>query len=327
MGGYSLQIIDSKSRSNMYKIKSLVDNYSYNDFRNYKVLNKEMQSKYLFNQIWNIVKTPKCLIFASINKMGIQGFAVLKYLSWDSKLFGKNMWQIAYLIAEGSYLESIRIKTNLLKAILKYTKNIKNSHVSCRIDTSDISSIHALESVRFKLMDTIITWVFRPTINVPRFKDIFKVRDFQKKDLEELIKLAMHSFSTNRFHLDPNIPNDKADKMYAEWIKNYCINTTKKITRVKVAENKDGIVGFLGYRLNEDIKRISGYKIIGQGLMAVSRLAKGASISLVNATIKDVISNYDFAEFDALVTNHEAIKIYEAFNFEIIRSRHTFHLG
>ncbi|MFH0791137.1 MAG: hypothetical protein V2A64_05845 [Candidatus Omnitrophota bacterium] len=288
-------------------------------------MSKETQNKYLFNQIWNMSKKPKCLVFVSINKTKIQGFAVLRYLHWDSKHLDKNMWQIAYLTAQGCYSETVRIKNGLLRGILKYTGGMKNMHLSCKVDTSDISTIHVLESSGFKLMDTIVTWLFKPDRSIPKFKNMFKVRGFQKKDLDSLMELAKHSFSTNRFHLDPHIPNDNADRLYAEWVKNYCAGINKGKTRVIIAEGKNRIAGFLAYRLNEEMKRMSGYKIIGQGLMAVSPYAKGAAVSLVNATTKDVLLDYDFAEFDGLITNHEAIRIYEAFNFEIIRSKYTFH--
>ncbi|MFH1440437.1 MAG: hypothetical protein ABIH18_00110 [Candidatus Omnitrophota bacterium] len=314
--------IDSKD---IYKIKPLINSYSYGDFRKYRVLSINDQSNYLFNQILDIAKTPDNCIFVCSDKKNIRGFAVLKYLEWDSKHFDQDMRQITYLITKEDYSEAIKIKSSLLKAILKYNKKIDNAHLSCKIDTLDITSIHVLESFGFKLMDTIITWVFKPVINFPKYKNIYKVRDFQEKDLEELMDLAKHRFSMNRFHLDPNIPNDKADKMYAEWVKNYCLNSAKGNTKVKVAENKNGVAGFLGYRLNEGIKKTTGHRIIGQGLMAIKPSAKGASINLINTTIKDVILNYDFAEFDGLITNHEAIKIYQAFNFEIIRSKHTFH--
>lgn len=314
--------IDSR---NIHKIKPLINNYSYGDFRKYRILSINDQSNYLLNQILDITKSPDNCIFVCSDKKNIHGFAVLKYLEWDSKHFDQNMRQITYLITEGVYSEAIKIKNSLLKAILKYNKKIDNAHLSCRIDTADITSIHVLESVGFKLMDTIVTWIFKPVINVPKYKNIYAVRDFQEKDLKELMALAKHRFFMNRFHLDPNIPNDKADKMYVEWVKNYCINSTKENSKVKVAENKNGVAGFLAYRLNKEMEKITGYKIIGQGLMAVKPSAKGASVSLINATIKDVILDYDFAEFDGLITNYEAMKIYEAFNFKIIRSKHTFH--
>ncbi len=320
----SVTCLENKRRF-MRAIGPIVGNYAYNDFRRYRAITRYDQNEYLLNDISRILKEPRSAAFVFTGADKALGFAVLRRLGWDSGIIGRNMWQIPYLAAEGCYPENVKIKIALLRTILEYAVRAGEAHISCRVDAADIASIHALEEVKFKLMDTVVTWLFKPSAKIPRFKDIYKIRNFRKTDLNDLMKLARHRFLTNRFYMDPAIPGGKADELYAAWIKNYCLDHARGKARVRVAEGRNGIAGFAGYRLKEEMRRISGCKIIGQGLMAARPSARGASISLINAAIRDVISDYDFAEFDAVITNHEAVKIYEAFNFKIIRAKHTFH--
>lgn len=319
------RIVQIKGEDVSGLVKPLVDGCAYNEFRRYRVITKKEQNDHLFRNISDLAEDGDSRIFAYMHGRKISGFALLRRLPWDSKILGKEMRQVAYLMAEGDYSESADIKASLLGAILKYTKGLNGLHLSCKVDTADITGIHALERAGFRLMDTVVTWRFEPSMSVPRLKNIYRVRDAENGDVQELEKLARRKFLMNRFYIDPSISPKRADKLYAEWIKNYCAAQADGIARVMVAESHSGIAGFLGYRFNKGIERVSGYKIVGQGLMAVSGSAKGAAISLVNSAIKDVISHYDFGEFDGLITNHDAMRVYRAFGFEIVRTKHTFH--
>ena len=313
-----------KEIKNITKITRLIKNYPYGRFRKYRFLSPDIQDKYLIGRISDISRHSRNRIFVYYAAKGIKGFTVLKYLPWDSKIFSKDMWQVAYLAAEGSFSSALPIKSCLLKTILDFIGEKKGFHLSCKVDVSDLTSVHALESNGFRLMDTLTNWIFRPSMRTPLVKTKLEIRDFQKKDLKPLTALAAKSFSRNRFYLDPSLSNIKADKLYSQWVKNYCLDRSGA-SRVNVAEKNSGFAGFIVYRLNKELEKISGYKVIGRGLMAVDPKAKGSAVALIGSITRDVLAGYDCAELDCLINNFEVIRIYQKFNCEIVGAQHTFH--
>lgn len=308
-------------------LKPIINSYPYGDFRKYKPFSKDKQDEYLISQILSINSDSNSRIFVVTDDGVVSGFAVLKYLYWDSAYFGKNMWQIAHLIDRHNDPNFFKTKNRLLIFVMEYCKNKENIHISCKIDTSDISAIRALEGSGFRLMDTAITWLYRPSLKIPRYKTLYKVRLFQKEDLEELLQLTRLGLPKNRFHLDLSILADKADGLYQEWVKKYCVDFIEGKTNVKVfvAEFKSRVIGFSCYGLNEELRRITSYKIIGRGLLAVNHSSRGAGIDLISATFKDTNSNYDFAEFDVSITNNVIMNIYAKLNLKIVRSKYIYH--
>lgn len=266
-----------------------------------------------------------CLVTVE-TKGEIVGMASFISLPWDSQIFGIKMAKIGHIFSkEFSYHEKLAIKRELLNFIVDYAISRGVWHLSCKLDTDDFSSIHVLEDSGFQLMDAIVTYLFlknKKKSSLPR--GFYKTRYAQEKDFSALVCLAERSFKADRFHTDPSLSWEKANNLYINWVKNYLEN--KALCKVIVAENRNkDPVGFLAYKLNKLILETTGDKIIGEGLSAVSPEAKGAYISLVKSTIQDVISFYDYAEFDTQINNYEVIKVWQRFGFTFIKARYTFH--
>ena len=258
------------------------------------------------------------------DKRKLLGFISVVYLKWDSRLFGFRMAKINnFISAKENYEENIVIKKSLIKAAIDICNDNKIMHICARFNTDDFSSIHILEKNGFNLMDTIATYVFNKNKHdIPVFKDLFKIRPFKMTDLKRLISLSRVSFLKNRFYNDVYL-KDKAYKVYSEWIKDYCLNKNKGSL---VAQDKYGkAVGFLVYKLDINLAKITDCKVIGHGLAAVSPKSKGAFLALVKATIQKTKQYYNYAEFDVQVYNYEAIRVYSRFKFDLINTKHTFH--
>lgn len=306
------------------KIKSLIFTYRFNDYRSYRMLNKIMLGQYLFDQISFLLKSDKNWVIVVFEKGEAIGLATLSFLSWDTRHFGFKMAKIGYLITKGNYTQAVSLKSKLLNYLLKICKDENFFHLSCRIDIEDTSSIHALETNGFRIMDTLVTYVFnRYKHKIPKIRDLYKVREFKRQDLPVLVKISENAFHKDRFHLDPDISDKKADCLFGEWIRNSCRG--KYAEKVFVAEKNSRPIGFLTFKLEQEIKRLSGYKIAGHGLSAVSPRVKGIYPSLVKAAIKEIALHYDCLEFDTQLNNYEVIKVWQRFGFDFIRAKYTFH--
>lgn len=309
------------NKNSLRKIENLIMDYQFNDFRAYRALSKDAFKKYLFYRIKNLLEGNNKAIIAEDGKETV-GLVILEFLPWDTKHFRMKMARISYLMANKDYSQALAIKNKLLSSLFELCRKEKIVYLSCRIDINDISSIHALEMNGFRLMDTLVTFAFiKGKHKIPEIKTIYPVRKCRAKDLPHLMEIAEKSFTDDRFHLDPCILKEKADSLYSEWIKNSF--EQKETIFVAVSGNKPR--GFLTYKLYKDLAKITGYKIMGRGLMAVEREAKGAIISLMKATFKDVRKNYDCVEYDTRLNNYEVIHICQKLGLDLVRAKYTFH--
>jgi hypothetical protein len=302
-------------------LEPLISKYEYHDFRHYKELPSSSLNTYLLRKLLNFSENSQNYILLCEDKNEIKGLIGFTFLEWDSKIFGIKMGKIEYLIATGDYHYCFKIKNRLLKETLNICRERKIKHLSCRIDAEDISGIHALENNNFVLMDTLVTFTFnRHKHKIPNIKTIYPVRKCKSEDLPILIEIAKNAFSNDRFHLDPYLSNEKANILFGEWIKNSFGKDP-----IFVATRNNIPVGFLTYKLYKDLAQITNFKIMGRGLMAVERSAKGAIVSLMKATFEDVYKNYDCVEYDTRLTNREVIKLCKKFSLELVKIRYTFH--
>jgi len=316
--------LDILKKEEAQKIKELLFTYEFNDYSTYRMLDREKLKDFLFNQILTLLKFDKNWVVVAYEKEKVVGLATLSFLFWDTKHFGFNMAKIDYLMARGDYTQAAMIKNKLLSYLFQICKNSKITHLSCRININDISSIHALERNGFTFMDTLVTYIFnRYRHKVLNIKELYKVRGFKKKDLQILADIAKEVFSKDRFHLDPHIPHMKANDLFSEWVRN--CSSGGYADKIFVAESRKQPVGFLTFKLNKELERFTKYKIAGRGLSAVLPGAKGVYPCLVKAAIQDIILHYDYLEFDTQLNNYEVIKVWQRFGFNFIRAKYTFH--
>jgi len=229
--------IELLRQNNLDNLRPLLNDYPYNEYRNYKIFNKDLREKILFHQVADIVRNKDGFCFVIPEKDKILGLISLINLAWDSRHFGFKMAKIGYLIYQGTQL-----CYELINAVIKICQEEKIKHLSFRVDTQDFFTIHALQKSGFYLVETLLTYTFTQANKISPLKDIYKVREFKKEDLPYLMDIAKASFSQNRFHIDPYIPKDKADSLYSEWVKNSLFDRDTAFTFV--AERGERAVGF-----------------------------------------------------------------------------------
>jgi RimJ/RimL family protein N-acetyltransferase len=310
------------SREQLKNINNLVEHYPFNDYRYYR-FPKDKLVEYLRQCIKHSIADDHNHLFVASDKGIVVGMAVLNFLPWDTEHFGFSMAQIRYLMADGDYARAHSIKVRLIAFISSYCKEEGTVHISGRVDAEDISSIHALESSGFKLVDTLVKYVFNcHKHRIYAVKDLCKVRMFKDQDLLILKEIARVAFTKDRFHSDPGFDRKKADELHVKWLEDLCRGEHE---RIFVAERNGRPIGFLAFRLKKELEKLMGCKIGGHGLNAVSFQAKGAYPSLVKALLQDSILHYDYLEFDTQVKNYEVLKVWQRFGFDFKRAQYTFH--
>lgn len=306
-------------------LESLTSCFEFSDYKYYGVFKKETIHKYIFQQVLDLLSDDKqsWVIVARMGKE-IVGLISLVKVFWGKEIFNIEMAEIKHIIVPRTHKD----KRDIIKDLLCFTFQICNEegfcHLSCRVNTDNYSIIHSLEANGFRVMETLVTYLFNKRKHIiPQLKSMCEIRSFNKGDMEGLSEMVKGAFPLSRFYVDPNIPDDRIDRFYTTWVSECCKGVLAE--KVLIAERKGKPVGFLSYRLNKELERLSGYKIVGQGLSAVSVQGKGIYPTLMKASMQDVVQLYDFGEFDTQINNYEVVKIWQRFGLDFVKSKYSFH--
>ena len=150
---------------------------------------------------------------------------------------------------------------------------------SARASMSKTSSCStALEANGFRLMDALVTYTTRPRKEPPHaVREVGTIREFRPEDAPELLAITEDAYRgyKGRFHLDPQLPNDRADAFYVEWAQQ-CLSGAMA-DMIFVSTGADGrLLGYLAFRRREPVSTIGGVLVFGGGLGACRTDAPGA---------------------------------------------------
>ncbi len=178
----------------------------------------------------------------------VVGMVSLAPLPWETKILGIPMGTLKHLVVApptASYSASSDLADYLLKAATQRAVEQGFHSLLCKVYTDDIPSIHTLESNGFRLVDTLLDFIYdyRKATKAPptpvgvwpvlseaegspnpasgRGDEGVHVRLATPEDEASLLDLARISFANHfgRFHSDPGISRDDATNIYVEWIR------------------------------------------------------------------------------------------------------------
>jgi len=145
------------------------------------------------------------------------GGLIFNRIPWDTELFGFTFYEL-----KSSEISADILAQNLPAWLAEISRQDK-CLVVASLPPADIERAKIIARNAFYPVETLVE------IHLPlaRFKPLIEKRfDYLRmfpaeiNDLPALAAIAKSSFGTDRFHLDGNIPKEKADLRYANWIKN-----------------------------------------------------------------------------------------------------------
>lgn len=159
----------------------------------------------------------------------------------------------------------------------------------------------------------------RITPVIRRQSNQVRLRPAKAGDLPRVIAIAGLAFSTDRLHLDPNLPPEKADKRYAQWVE----RGFRAGEMVFVYENarNSRLIGFFHIRqtsskaidlslaaVDKDYQNSASGVMMYQSVLTECR-ARGyqiatSRISINNLNVVNVLMRLGFAIRNAVVTMH-----------------------
>jgi RimJ/RimL family protein N-acetyltransferase len=205
------------------------------------------------------------------------------------------------------------------------------THISAKADVYDITTVHAFEMASFRLMDTtaIYAFDFRKS-QIPEFEDRCTLRLAKLEDEDALMRIAAISFSQtrvseDRFHADPDIPKEKSDALYIEWIRNSIRG--KMADAIIVAELKGKPVGFTTIENLRATADEVGINIGALVLSAVLPEARGRGVytSMIRKGLEHLRPKVDIVELGTQITNFPVQKAWSRLGFKLASGTYAFH--
>ncbi len=227
--------------------------------------------------------------------------------SWLSEIFGREVYKITaneLLSRKASIHDSFKELQG--KPVFLYSK----------VSTTDVSTAKFLESLGFGVVDTQI--VLEKQIdpkNSP--KSDFTIRFAKPEDEQQTAELAKKNSTTSRFHLDPLIPKEIADRAKQEWARNYFLG--RRGDQMVIAADGQKIVGFS--QLLHDKK-----EAVIIDLIATDKTyrRKGIATSLIAFTEVNT-RGFQVLRVGTQVSNIASLKLYEKLGFRTCSSHYVFH--
>jgi len=250
-----------------------------------------------------------------------QGFTSLSMLPWDSQQIGVAAGRIDYLVAEGAYPHQYETKKALLRRAINEATRRGIWHLSVRVDSNDLSSLHVLEEAGFITLDNLLTYALDLKDYSPSGECSVSIREATIEDSERAGHLALRVYSKDRFHSDPLINKDRADQLHAEWIRNSCKGTAADV--VFLAENEQHLLGFITCKVQRDTHKRFGQTIGTIVLVGCDENARcrGVGRALTMASLNWFKEQgCDVVEVGTQLRNLPASRLYQKCGFRLVGS-------
>jgi len=312
-------------KDEIYKLADLIDKYPFKPYSNYLNLNNEILKDYFFSEIREILNGKENCIIGSLENGKYVAFCVIKKSTIESEILQKQIFSLSHIISQGSYNVALKHKLKLLDFVNSNYKTQINL-LSCRANSNDLSTIHALEKKVFRYMDGLVTYSFEMPQKKPRtINPFFKIRLLNRNDLNQIKKIAETSYSLDRFHNDPHISKTQSNKIYVKFAENATIGVGAD--RVLIAEHNKEVIGFNTLEIQNHLMAQFGIHIASFVLNAVSSDCRNRGVysGLVNDSLITLNDSADIVEIRAHTNNYPVHRALSKLGFKLTMSQITFH--
>lgn len=317
-------LIRNMQRDDMGAIAEMLTTYDYGRYLQDPTLSKEGSRLYLLDSITDFFsKYPSTCFVAEENKsiIGMIGFTKSE---WDTEHFGYNVSSIDFIISRKmGYEKELLVKKLLINSFNSWSKREKISFTSTRLDDCDLSSIHALESDGFRYIETMLNYSFDYRKGRKIEKSKYPLRPLKKEEVEVFVEIARSSFVENRFHFDPHFDREKANELYAKWLRNSYNNPSNYVTVLEIGKNP---ASFFVHSI-DDLSKYFGLKFGRWILAAVSPDFRKRGIGYQHYLgILNLLKNQvDINDANFTLKNVPVVNLYIKLGFKKISSQVTLH--
>ncbi len=227
---------------------------------------------------------------------------------WLSGIFGYDVFRLNIGEHESINPDTVFSREPLPRRAFYYVK----------VPVTSVAQAGALTHAGFRIVDVNVTFERGPAEIT--LDDEILVREVTREDEAGVLEIAGSSFVYSRFHLDPFISKDLADKIKREWIVNYI--RKQRGERLLVAEADGRPAGFLALLVTGDVEKVGVIDLIG---VAKDMRGRGVGRRLVEYHIQDAYQKYSRLIVGTQIANVPSMRLYAKCGYDISNSTYVLH--
>ncbi|MGH3050172.1 MAG: GNAT family N-acetyltransferase [Gaiellaceae bacterium] len=187
-----------------------------------------------------------------------------------------------------------------------------------RVPVEDVEAVCRLSALGFAVVDTTLT-LGRPPEPGDAPTEVVRSAPEQR---DAVVEIARTAFRYSRFHLDPGVPDELANRIKADWIASYFDGTRGEHLLVALADGEPA--GFLAVIAGEE----EGRSLRTIDLIAVAEHARGRGLAreLTAAFVAGSVDACDEVRVGTQAANVPATRLYESLGFSLVRAQYALHL-
>ena len=202
-----------------------------------------------------------------------------------------------------------------------FSESLLSHHAFCyaKVPVTSVAQVGALTMAGFRVIDVNVTFEREPVMSVESSSKIM-VRDVLPKDETAVLDIAESAFVYSRFHLDPFVSKELANRIKREWIANYVRG--QRGERLLVAEMDGKPVGFLALLVTDNAEKTGVIDLIG---VEKNMQGRGVGKRLVEFHIRDAYQKFARLTVGTQIANVPSMRLYTKCGYNISNSTYVLH--
>jgi len=303
-------------------LDALIAAHPYKPYRQYRTYSRREQAAILRADIdHTLATTGESSI--GLGAPDLMAAVIVRPLPWDSAYFGVPMGRADLLVRPDTTHAQ---REAVIDAACRTAREAGVRHMTARVDVGDLETLAALETHGFRTMDALGTYILRAGKDAVReVRSVGPLRPATPADRDEILAITRQAYAgyRGRFHLDPQLPRDRADAFYEVWAQQ-CLSGAMADVVMVSSDSAGRVIGYLAHRRREPASSI-GMPIYGGGLGACRPDAPGAYASLIRDSALWAHGQGAVAECQTQISNFAVIRVYESVGFHYVRAEYTLH--
>lgn len=241
----------------------------------------------------------------------------IRHDAWFSGVFGRDVFRVEAPAPESCDPAAARA------AVARHAAGRAAAFYYAKVDAARPDALRALASAGFFTVDVNVSFLADPArlpaVEAPAGLEIGAAAP---ADRDEVLRIAATAFRYSRFHLDPLVPDETANRIKRDWTASYLDG--RRGERLWVGRVGGRPAAFLAVlaleRDGRSVRRID--------LVAVDRAAQGRGIgrALTAFFVERYRGSCDRLEVGTQIANAPSIRLYERLGFELFASEYVLHM-
>ncbi len=309
------------------QLEALVAQYRYGRYCEDRSLPIEDSRRLVLDRAREYLGSDDSKCVTALSSQGdLLGLVLFKLSAWDTEHFGYNVVVVdSVMVAERGNAGRAEIANALVAELCAWCKSADVRFASARVSALDLAVIHGLEGGGFRFIES---WIANK-YDLDRIEELacdnrYELRTSRPDDCPVMIEYSSGAFATHRFHADPGIDRDKAESLYAKWIRSAFDDDGQEILVLDVDSRP---LAFMIYYRN-DLSRYFGLRFAMWKMAVLDPARRGAGIGtdfFISVMERNRKDGMDVVDSGLSMRNVASMNLHIKLNFKMLATFVTFH--